>query len=380
MKRLLGVLALLVAGLCSTGGDYYAGYCDGNYTYAADGYWYYGGVPYTRTWCWYPTTYYYRCGYWYPYQRSGYWSYARYHPVSNYYSSNNYSGTGDFWTDLLSLARNRDSYELALRKESVETASRIKALEALGLGGNFHIEGYGQPYAYPGYPYFGHLYGYGNTNFGTYGANADSLYGYSYSALQNAYGNTDMNTLYQQSSRLAQGAQDFASQATNGHQGLINNAGNNAVRVAEALAKGKAAAEALNAASPAPSISTEQSTSVYGGAATSQGGLAGQQPGQQPTTISTGTMDRQFVVTVLMPTCGQCHSPQAKKLEANLNVLLWPTFTPEQKQHIWERMLLPPGDEHHMPRNSVLTPQQKLAFLINWGHHLTPDRQMAFLH
>jgi hypothetical protein len=343
----LAVISLWVGPARADG--YYNGYVSEGYTYH-DGYWYYNNVPYTRSGTYYSTPGYYSCGYYYPGTSYTKYSYTRYYPPAATYPQQaaavDYK-SGDWRSKLLDIAKARDEYEGQLRKAALEQLQYMEAVKALGLQGNFNYQNYGiNPMAYGGY-------GYGNLNVGNYGINGNTAYGYTFSQLAQSYGSTDLNVLYQQAASLAKGAQDLGGQATTQFGQLAEQAGGNAARVAEILAQGKAAADALANARPAPSTTTvtqvqgvtqqqqqvQQSGQQQGGQAAQAGtharGVASLTPGQQKAAQS----------------CIRCHSGDAPKgkfdvaayfqgrydRQANLAVLGHVTSDPKQ-------------DASHMPR------------------------------
>lgn len=369
-RRLFFLSAFLLAAVFSVAlptsspaSDYATGFVNSDgYTWH-DGYWWYGSNAYTRVWV-APTAGYWRCGIYYP-GATGYWSYYFDHAgqlAATTYSALSY--TDPAWrSKILDLAAQRDKYELDARRTSVEQAAFERSIAALGLTGNFAIAGYGQAVAYPALGAFANshaLYGngYGATpNLGTYGANADSLYGYSFSQVKEAYGTTDLNALYQSASRLAKGAQDLGGQATSDFSALVEQAGNNQARVAEILAKAQAAAIALNAANPQPSTKTTTTSTVTGSAANV--GTAGS---TVQTTVAPGTTpppDPQaaaaasqadmanFMRTVAIPSCGSCHS--GKTVKGGFDIMSYPTLDATAKAKVWGRVFsLDP--EKRMPR------------------------------
>lgn len=98
----------------------------GEYSYR-DGYWWKGGVAYTRTAY---QAYDYSCGW--------YWAY-QYHKVASPVSYKQ----ADWRERLLDLAKQRDAYVLGARNRQQEQALFEASVKALGLEGNFSVEGYG---------------------------------------------------------------------------------------------------------------------------------------------------------------------------------------------------------------------------------------------
>lgn len=308
------------------------------YTYR-DGYYWCGTQAYTRYWV--SPSYYYSCGRWIQYAE-GYWAYT---PISVAVSTtitpaDGYSGAV---SKLLDVAKQRDKYELQNRKLAVEHSAILQMVDALGLKGNFAISGYGQSLLYPGY---GYPFTQTTANLGTYGANADSLYGYSYSQIQQAYGSTDMNTLYQQAARNTQSAQSLGAQANTEFSGLVSQAGDNQARVAEILAKAQAAKIALDAANPQSSKTTQTQVSVTGTSAA-------------PNTVSSAGDDSAlFLKNVAVPLCASCHSGGTVK--GGFDVTQYPSLPLDKKVIVWGR-LFDHDPARRMPKGKDLGPGAPLT-------------------
>ena len=226
MKKLLACLFVLVF----TGFVY-----SDTYVYR-DGYYWYGNKAYTRSW-YQPPSYYYCGRYYYP---QGYYYYYYSHTYQAPVQQVNYNDPG--WrSKLLDLATARDKVEGKIRLGAFEQAYFMEAVKALGLEGNFKWQGYGlaPPYSYgPSY---------GNLQLGSYGAQGNTVYGYSMNSIASFYGDANLSQLYQQAARLAEGAQKYAGQATQDFGGLVGQEGQNRAKVAEILAKSQAVAEYLRA-------------------------------------------------------------------------------------------------------------------------------------
>lgn len=325
--------------------EYSNGYVTpGGYTYQ-NGYWYYDSIAYNRTQVWYPAGYYNNCynaGYWY-------WSYTKAN-ISNTYNTNTYNTVPVDWrTQLLDLAKQRDTAELGLRKSALEQIAYLESINALGLTGNFRIQNYGQAIQFPGYA--------GGMNYASVNQ-GNTLYGYSYNTVKEAYGSTDMNVLYQQASRLTQGAQQLAGDAHRDFSGLVTQAGDNQSRIAEILAKAAAAEKVLNAANPQPS--TRTTTTVTGSGSTST---------VMPKVDDTLVEDtKRFLTYTGIPLCGSCHSGQT--LKGKFDILTYPTMTSDQKNVIWDRIFSKDPDKV-MPRSvdgrpgTPLTAAQKQDFVTH---------------
>jgi mono/diheme cytochrome c family protein len=234
MKRLAIVIIAILLAIPATAGEY---------TFS-EGYWWQGSNAYTRTLVESPGYYTYSGCYRYYYPGTSSYSYTFHHARAV---------PTDWRTQLLELAKQRDKLVLAERRAALEQKYYLEAIGALGLTGNFRVEGYG--------PAVGYGYGGVNATANLY-TGGNSVFGYTYQTVKEAYGSTDMNSLYQQSARLTQGAQGLATQANTEFSSLVQQAGDNQARVAEILARAQAAALALQATAPSPS--TRETTTVTG--------------------------------------------------------------------------------------------------------------------
>lgn len=247
--RLIGALAaaLLIVGVAGAT-HYPAGYVNGDgytYNYIGNvGYWYYGGVPYTREY----TAGYYYYQYGVQYYQPGYYTYSRYYEPAQPTVSPKDPG----WrSQLLKIASQRDKVEGEIRKGAHEQQWFMDAVKALGLEQNFHWNGYGAAPpvgAYYGTPGVGA--GYGSLQLGAHGALGNTVYGYNAHTITNLYGDVNLPQLYQQAARLTQNAQDLAKQATGDFSTLVGKEGDNRARALEILARAAAARDVLNALQP----------------------------------------------------------------------------------------------------------------------------------
>lgn len=257
--------------------------------------------------------------------------------------------TPDWKKKLLDIAAARDKVEGRLRIQALDHQTYLEALKALGLEGNFKWNGYGTA---PVYPNAGatHTYGYnnaGSVNLGNFGANGNTIYGYSYSSIKDVYGDTNLNSLYQQAARLTQNAQQLAGQATTDFSDLVGKEGENRARVAEILAKAQAAKAALDAATP--QTRTREESRVFSFSAVSDGNggvkvvpIEGNGAAAQPAAV-TGEA-QQFRVQA----CAACHSGANKK--GGFDIASYPTLNLEQKAKVWERVFST-DPEKVMPRS-----------------------------
>ena len=276
MKRFaVLLLAALAVALVSV-----PAWADDGYTYR-DGYYWRDGHAYKREQHWVAGSTYYSCGQWY--QNPGHWAwkYVEY-PVAHkeVYKEPAVSHKDPDWRNrLLDIAAARDKAEAETRKGAYEQKYFLDAVNALGLTGNFRWEGYGAAPPYPaggvglaaGYGHAGAallplngLYTQSSTyQLGGYGVNASTVYGTSAKYLADAYGDTNLNQLYQQANRLAENAQKLGGQATTEFNSLVQQEGTNKARVAETIARAQALrllAEALDG--PAKTFTQTQSVEV----------------------------------------------------------------------------------------------------------------------
>lgn len=297
-----------------------------------DGFWWSGGVAYTRTQVWNPITYTrgYN-GYLYANPQTYYWSYIRVPVIVKKVQLPAKAPVG--WrTQLLELAKQRDAYEGKMRLLAVDQKAYIDSIAALGLTGNYKWEGYGT--GVPGYSQS--LYSSRSTS---YGASGLTQYGYSVKSVREMYGETNLNTLYQQSARLTAGAQALAGKANSEFSGLVGAAGDNAARIAEILAQAEAAERALKAARLAPS--TKETTTITGSGTST---LPPPKPVEEDLAIASAT---DFLKTVGIPRCASCHS--GNNIKGGFDILKYPTMTDEAKSKVWER-LITKDEMKRMPR------------------------------
>lgn len=310
MKRFILVLFLvLLSGGFVCAVDPVVGFTEDGYSYVGAGYWTRGGNYYTRNRVdWGEYVYRNCCRYYEAYY------YYKYYPATPPVSSVSPTDP-DFRVKLLEIAKQRDAIEGSIRKSAAQHNEFVEAVAALGLSGNFNWQGYG---AAPK--------GYGSYQLGNFGANASTVYGYS--SVADLYGQTDLNVLYQQSSKLAQNAQQLSGQATTDFADLVKQAGSNQGAVAEILAKGQAAAAVLNATKADPTVR------VVNRAYTVQFGS----DGQPVVTPVVPQVDKGAPLKVLVTSdCMACHGkvePKGKLDLSNLSAL-----TLEQKMNIVGRLV-----------------------------------------
>lgn len=279
------------------------------YVYNAhDGYWYYGsygGQAYSR---WYQPGYY-SYGYYYP----GYYYYVPYYPPTTTQTNvtvNVPAPADPNWrAKLLDVVKGRD-----------DNRAYQDALNALGITGPAP--------GYVGHGMYGGYNGYSNSlHVGSYGVNGNTIYGYNQQALQALYGSADPTLLYQQASRLAERAQDLAGQATGGFQELVAADSEGKNKVAQTIARGLAAAAALQGAQGTGSSVTQTQT---------QSGTTREMPpaGPIPPAAQTVSQARQGIVNLK---CLSCHNPSRK--EGGLDLSVYDALPPQEKQVVFDRLV-----------------------------------------
>jgi len=274
----------------------------------------------------------------------------------------------DWKSQLLTLATARDKVEAQIRLNAAEAAQFNQALKAMGLEGNFHFDQYGQhpaPFVQPK-PQAG--YGNHNYNLGSYGSNGSTIYGYTLNTIKDLYGDSSMNTLFQQAERLASNSQTLAGQATQQFQASITQEGSNRARVAEALARGQAAAQALKAADSPGSRETTSSTAFRieqgSGDRSQESGVRSQ--GAQPRVESQegeGTALQQAFVQLATSKCLRCHGED--KQEGKFDVRKYPQMSLEEKaRRVWPR-LTHPDEAKKMPKEGKPLSAEELRIFYN---------------
>ena len=278
-----------------------------------DGYYYdSAGARYTRSvsQVWVPGYYYYSncCKYW----KAGY-----YKDVYTYHAYPLTSAEPDWRLKLLEIAATRDKLEGKLRYQANEHNMFVESVRELGLSGNFFWHQYGMApqLAAP------------NAHLGIYGASGNTVYSqYANSSVADVYGAVDTNVLFQQAAALAKDGLSIGGQATERFAGLIDKERDRAVFAAEIIARGQAAAQALQAASPTPSTHIRQS--------------------QTQTTITQLGPKRLAAVRA----CIQCHGDGANN-KTQYRVLQHWTLPQDLQREVVDKLLADPSSKEFMPKN-----------------------------
>lgn len=309
MRYVLVLGTLLVGGVLSMP----ARANDGAYVYR-DGFYWSGANAYTRTLVTTPGSYYYSHGCYYQYPSTSYYSYTQM-PVATKTEYQSVPAYQDGWkSEVLKYAAKKD-----------DLAAYAATLKALGIS-------YAPSYVAADATAF---YQGGQT-----------AYGYTYQSVKQAYGELDLNQLYQAAARLAQSSQQYGAEATANHASLVQDAGDNQGRIAEINARfqamDKLTARIKELLDGPPSTKTTTT-------------IQSNQP-ITPVPVTTNVEQVQaaiassdpFVKNFAMPYCGKCHS--GNNVKGNLNVAQWASFDAVKKASIKKRLKLPVTDKDHMPK------------------------------
>ena len=181
------------------------------------------------------------------------------------------------------------------------------------------------------------------------GSTAYGYLPYTYQTVKQAYGELDLNQLYQAAARLAQSSQQYSSEATSNHAGLVQSAGDQAARVAEINAKRDAVVAMAKSIEPQASSTTTTTVQGYAKAESSSSSTVGP------------VMDR--LSLALNNNCLECHA--GNKAKGNLDLTNWKALTEVQKNEIHRRILLPKTDPKHMPQGKDLAHEDLVQILIH---------------
>ncbi len=276
----------------------------------ADGFYVKNGITHTRDIVWYKDWVWVNACYKGGCYVQGYWTYS-WKWYYEYTAVALPTAADPEWrTKLLSIAAARDKAESKLRVSAQDQTHFLEAVNALGLQGNFRYEAYGRNPISPT--------GYGNLQLSSAGVNGNTVYGYSYAQVADAYGQTDLNALYQQSSRLTQNAQTLAGTANSEFSALVQQAGGNAARIAEIFAKGEAGRKIIDGInSPGTRVETKITGTGFG-----------------PAAAEADIRATSFLTLSGPATCVACHS--GTKIEGKFDVTKIPSMSAAE---IVERVL-----------------------------------------
>lgn len=190
-------------------------------------------------------------------------------------------------------------------------------------------------------------------------AQGTSVYGYS--SLSNSYEQVDMGLLYNQAARLTDQAQQLAGQAHLDFAGLVQAQAASQSEVAEIVARGQAAALALQATQGGPSFNRERASFSFSLTQDARGGWS-----VDPLTEAKGKPSFELAEVpiaakaseLLKSKCVRCHS--SGNAQGGLD-LLGPV-SPEQVESIWDRVTT--GDQSLlMPKGGPQLSDEELSVL-----------------
>jgi len=329
MIRTMTLLGITLLAAVPTHGQYGGGYYQPTYHQP-----YYQPVYYQQSYAYNVPTYsYYAAGYyegwWYP---AGYYSYqggvwyllghGAYYPTQKQ-EAVKATPPKDWKNELLRTAEKRD-----------EQAAYLQALKTLGL-----------PQPIPQNAPYSSALAYAPQN----AYQGSTVYGYTYSSIRDLYGQTNLNTLYQQAQRLAESSQQMGQQATRDFSQLVSQEGQSRGRVAEILAAGQAARMALEGARPGDSARIQERVQIQTQTreVQNQGQKQGE-PGQQQDQSKQETARQTGAATpVSVQRCGECHS--GKDPKGGFDIAGYPQMSiAERQKKVWPRLLLE-DPEKRMP-------------------------------
>lgn len=351
---LLTILGLALAGVpAARADDYASGQVLDGYTYR-DGFWWQNGYAHQREA--YTTgggTYCYN-GRWYA--TAGVTAY-RYNRVpvatkTEYVKEPAPAVTyadPDWRVKLLAIAEQRDKIEGTARKAAAEQRYFLEGVKALGLEGNFRLDGYGTS------PYPGGGYGYGyavptngifthSLQYGLFGVNGSTVYGAGLKSVLDPYADSNLATLYQQAQRLAEGSQKLAGDATSQFGGLVQQEGANRARVAEILARGAAAEKLLQSIDGPPRTETQTFEFRAGG---NRPPIPKAEPEAEPKRSAPNGSGRAAFEAAWKADCAKCHTGSSAR--GKFTLAAYDAMTPAQKRAV-VALLVSPDADRMMPR------------------------------
>lgn len=315
MRRLvLSLFTLLALGSIAAANDYVY----------RDGFYWLGSSAYTRTW-YQPPMYYYcgRCVY-----PQGYYTYTYSHSYTAPVAPVVQNITRKNWREeVLEIAAAQKKQELKLKAEQLEQEYFMQAISALGLQSQYPNLPYGTTYS-------------GTLQYSTAGANAGTVYGYSFRDL---YHNNDADLLQQQATRMTEMLGGILSQHDTQVNTLVGTKIAGQTRIAEIMAKGQAV-EAFLKNLDGNKVETRTFSFKVEQAADGQLQVVPTNPNPAATT-DLAQLDLAWQASAKQ--CLQCHSGQ--KLEGKFDVTRFPTMSLAQREAVFRR-LIDPDDSKRMPR------------------------------
>jgi hypothetical protein len=361
IRRFLFVLltcAGLLAASHTADADVAAGAVDGGYTLGADGYWWSGNAAYTRQLYQSPGYTYYYCGRAYYAPGSSYYSYAFSHYRQPAAAKVQAKAKG--WRELLV------EQALSERREAAEQKNYLEALQLLGFAGR------------PGYTGSYNAYGATpNLAYGNYGSQGQTLYGYTYQSLKEAYGDNTIPQAMQASARLAQGARDAANDANtqfnSNVQALADNMARltaDQARIAEIRERATAAARLF--AATEPQARTREQVTVQGNGTSNTYTQSTQQSSSQSsvTAPAGSAADLAAFQKFAQTKCGACHGDA--RPEGKFKISEYLHLSKDDMVTVLDRITTS-DDSKRMPKSQggkaaqPLTDTEFLAFVRAWA-------------
>lgn len=383
----LAALALLLAGLPLQAGGYggYYGSCyypSYNYCYS-----YYPTYSYNSGYCYYQSEYtstrfwpagYYRwdgCNwylsgyngpfYGYPLQQQVATAPAYQAPTLPAYSPGS-------WKESMVRAQENIADHTAYLQAFATLGAKIPNLPAVSpLAG---------AYLGPGFPAYNP-----SANLGYFGAQGNTLYGYSQNTLLQQqqgyaqpslavrYSDLDRQAILQTMWRSGDHIQDATSQFYGQAAAVTQNELDANARTAEIRARAAAFATGYRATEPPPVSTMQQSTTTVAPAAPSApppqpvqppAGFQGQEQLGQPQAQADPSIEeaRQWLVRVGMPQCGSCHGPKGASAGV-FNILAYPGFSEQDKSKVqaWMRAEKP-DSRCNGNKSGAFSAEQRAAF------------------
>lgn len=280
------------------------------YTYRDGAYYGADGHKYTRKqkWVWVDGYYYTKncCRYW----QEGYWQTNGY-DYERVVEQLSYKDPA--WrTKLLEIAAQRDRFEGQLRAAANEQNAFIESVRELGLTGNFYWQQYGVAPQLAGHH-------------SSYAVAGNTLYSvFQNSSVVDVYGQANPDLIFQQASAHTKYAFDLAGQGSQQFVAMANAERDRASRIGETIARGQAAAQALQAA---------QGSSTH---------IRNTQTEVRPLQAQGGRLRA-------MRACIECHGDQNP--EGGYRVSQHWTLSAKDQMRVVERLTLGDDDPKRMPKD-----------------------------
>lgn len=248
------------------------------------------------------------------YFSAGYYYYpAGYYEVQGNYTAPTINYTDPDWrSKIVDLLKTQAQYEGQIRVSANEHNAFMETVQKLGLYG---VQGYGGKVPLP--------QGYGQSlQYGNFGVQGDTIYGYSVNTQADYYGQLDPMALIQAASRSLEKAQEYTGQAHAGTLDVFKSGLEGQARAAEIRAFGQAFKEAM----AKTSVRTKET-------------IIGTAP-QVVMPPANGGMSMDAFMVMARQDCGSCHTgPKGEKNRTAFNLEDYPKFSLEQKAIVHGRLL-----------------------------------------